>query len=329
MTRSRLNILVTSAGRRIQLIDGLRAALNRAGVEGAVLVAEASAEAPACFWADEAYLVPPTSSPGYVEALLRLCDERDVGLVVPTIDPELGPLARARERFADNEVLVSVSQLPTIVISSNKRATHRWLSSFGAPTVHQWEPSEISADTFSEHERLLVKPRSGSMSKGVRIVRALSELDPSEDVVVETIAEGSEYTTSTFVARNGRCLAVVPRERIEVRGGEVSKGRTRRMPELEELVRRIVEGLPGAFGPINVQAFCDGEGSISVIEINSRFGGGDPLAWTAGADFPYALVLEALDLDTDPDDFRWAEEVLMLRFDRAVYRRPDGSSDVG
>lgn len=323
------NVLVTSAGRRIQLIDGLRRALARRAVDGAVLVAEASTAAPSFYYADEAHLVPRVSEPGYIEALLRLCDERAVRLVVPTIDTELPSLARARDRFAERGVTVSVSAWPTIAISSDKSDTHAWLSAFGAPTVCQWNPQSVTHETFARHRRLVVKPRTGSMSKGVRVVRELAQLDVTDDVIVQSFAEGVEYTSSTYVTRSGQCLAVVPRERIEVRAGEVSKGRTRRMPELEEQVRRIVEGLPGAFGPLNVQAICDSRGTLAIIEINSRFGGGDPLAWAAGADFPYALVQEALGETPDPRDFQWTDDVLMLRFDRAIYKHADGSTHVG
>lgn len=310
-------------------MDGLRSALDRAGVNGSVLVAEASDVAPAYFCADKARLVPRASDPAYVDELLRLCDQLGVGLVVPTIDTELTVLAASRERFSAQGVMVSVSAPRAVQIASDKRMTHEWLTELGAPTVEQWGPSNVTDSTFVRHQRLLVKPRTGSMSKGVRLVRDPSELDENEDVVIQAIAEGVEYTASTYVTRSGRCLEVVPRERIEVRAGEVSKGRTRRMPALEAHVRRIAEGLPGAFGPLNVQAFCGSEGAPAIIEINCRFGGGDPLAWAAGADFPYALVLEALGRTPDPIDYQWSENVLMLRFDRAVYKYPDGTTHVG
>lgn len=111
------------------------------------------------------------------------------------------------------------------------------------------------------------------------------------EMVVQTLARGREYTIDVLADRDGRCVCVVPRLRIEVRSGEVSKGVTVRSPRLQDLAGRICAALPGAFGTLIVQVFVDGPPDdaatdLAVIEINARYGGGFPLALEAGADFP-------------------------------------------
>ncbi len=66
-------------------------------------------------------------------------------------------------------------------------------------------------------------------------------------------------------------------------------------------------------------SIADGDGTVNVIEINPRFGGGYPLAWEAGARYPRWAVQEALGRPCEPDRFRWRDELVMLRYDAAVY----------
>jgi carbamoyl-phosphate synthase large subunit len=56
-----------------------------------------------------------------------------------------------------------------------------------------------------------------------------------------------------------------------------------------------------------------------VIEINARFGGGFPLSRQAGADFPRWMVEEHLQLPSSVDADGWVEDLVMLRYDAAVF----------
>ena len=55
--------------------------------------------APALLEGDSAIATPRADEPGYVEALLRIVEDHGVGVVVPTIDPELPVLAASRASF--------------------------------------------------------------------------------------------------------------------------------------------------------------------------------------------------------------------------------------
>jgi carbamoyl-phosphate synthase large subunit len=111
----------------------------------------------------------------------------------------------------------------------------------------------------------------------------------------------------------------VPRRRLETRAGEISKGYTVRDPELERWGRRVAERLPGAWGPITLQCFRRPDQSLAFIEINPRFGGGFPLAWRAGADYPRWLLEWALGLPSTASAEAWRGNVAMLRYDDAVF----------
>lgn len=317
----RPNVLISSAGRRVALVDAFRTALGRTGHGGRVLAADMSRWSSAFHHADAGLLVPRCTDPSFVPTMLELCREHAIGLVVPTIDTELPVLAASRERFREQGTLVGVSSPETIAIAYDKVATHRWLVAEGLPTVEQATPAEILGGAPWSFPTL-VKPVRGSSSIGVAIVddpEALRRHTAKGEWVAQSIARGDEHTVDAFVAPDGTCLGTIPRRRLEVRAGEVSKAQTAHIPELEALVRRVCERLPGAFGVLNVQVFWDGQ-QARIIEINPRFGGGFPLSFAAGCRFPDHLLLLASGATTLPDDPPWTDGLVMLRYDAAVFR---------
>jgi carbamoyl-phosphate synthase large subunit len=314
------NVLISSAGRRVGLLRAFREALRELGLDGHVLAADVSDLSPAFHLADAHFLVPPCTSPEFVPALSDLCAREGIRLVVPTIDPELPVLAEHREAFAENGTTVAISSPEVIRIGWDKGTTNEWLRCNGFPTVRQVIPGV--GGTVELPFPLVVKPRRGSAAVGVRVVSDDAELQLSirnGDVVVQELAPGVEHTLDVFVDRSGTPMCAVPRRRIEVRAGEVSKGRTLRCEPLIDLASRICEALPGAYGVITIQVFLEEDsGEMNVIEINPRFGGGFPLAWEAGARYPTWLIQDVLgrtpDVRTD-----WRDGLVMLRYDDAVF----------
>ena len=315
-------VLVSSAGRRVELLRGFRDALAAAGLEGRVLAADRSWYSSAFHEADEGLLVPSCDEDAFVPAVLDLCGKHAVDLIVPTIDPELPVYAAARERFAGAGVTVAVSGPEAVTISADKVRTHAWLVETGLPTVRQAGVDVVRADPPGWPFPLVVKPRFGSAGIGVAVVHDAAELDVAAragEVVVQEVARGREHTIDLLVDRAGRCVSAVPRRRLEVRAGEVSKAVTVRSSALEDVAARVAERLPGAYGPLTVQVFSDEDGGLAVIEVNARFGGGFPLAREAGADHPRWLVEEVAGLTSTADRGAWRPGLVMLRYDAAVF----------
>ena len=55
------------------------------------------------------------------------------------------------------------------------------------------------------------------------------------------------------------------------------------------------------------------------IEINPRFGGGYPLSYNAGGNFPELLIREYFLNEAIEYFDNWKDDMLMLRYDDAVY----------
>ena len=322
-------VLISSAGRRVELLRAFRQAVADdvdGGGRGRVIAADCSWYSSAFHDADEAVLVPRIDDPTFVDQMVRLCEEERVDLVIPTLDPELPVYATARDRFAEVGTTVAISAPEVVAIAGDKASTHEWLVANGFPSVRQGSLADSLENRDHWRLPLVVKPRFGSASIGVTFVHTLDQLrhvaTAMPDAVVQSVARGHEHTIDVLASRDGSCRAAVPRRRLEVRAGEVSKAMTVRSPALEELAAKLCAALPGAYGALNVQVFMaeDGaEAEMAVIEVNARFGGGYPLALAAGADFPRALVQDVRGQPPTAAVDGWRDALMMLRYDAAVF----------
>src|SRR5690606_11344664 len=110
------------------------------------------------------------------------------------------------------------------------------------------------------------------------------------DSIVQEFVTGVEHTLDVYTGLSGEPRCVVPRRRIEVRGGEVTKARTVKHAGIMETGLQVARVLGDCVGLITIQVILTPEGRIRVIEVNPRFGGGAPLAIRAGANFPKWLL---------------------------------------
>jgi len=318
-----MKILLTSAGRRNQLLECFRSSAAALHMPLQVLAADMRPGlSTACRAADAVFSVPACDSPSYVAALLEICAQQKVDLLVPTIDPELASLSEAAAAFAKVGTRVVVSSPDAVRIARDKFATTQALAKAGIPVPRSMMLSDYLNAPQSLPGPLIAKPIAGSSSAGVLIVRAHEELAclPPDGYVVQELWSGEEYTVNVFIDQAGRLMSVVPHQRIAVRSGEISQGRTIRQPVLLAAAERLTTALPGLRGPVCFQAIVRADGSACVFEVNARFGGGYPLAHEAGARFAHWLLEEAAGLPSTASD-EWEEGVLMLRYDAAFFVR--------
>jgi len=324
-----LNILLTCIGRRVALLEAFRRAMGNLGIKGRLYGADHSVLAPGFHVADEGLLVPSVTGPDYVEALLEQCQKHDIGLVVPLIDWELEALSRARARFAQVGARLVISSPDVVDICRDKQKTFEFLKAHGFDTPEVIPPEKAMDGPFP----LFMKPRFGSSARDVHYVPDREALafysrgGGASACVVQEFVRGKEHTVDVYAGLDGVPRVAVPRQRLEVRGGEVAKARTVRHAEIIQQSMRLVEALGECCGVITLQCFLTPSGDIKFIEINPRFGGGVPLAIRAGADFPLWLIEEHLGRRPDIQPGDWQDGLLMLRYDAGVFRRIDELPD--
>ncbi len=309
--------LLSSAGRRGALVRLLQGSPPSTG--GFVIATDASRLSAAGQLADDFQIVPPIADEQFVPAMLDICRERGIQTVVPTIDTELSKYAENAADFAQAGTDVLVSSPEVVRLSMDKWELHQWLERSGFPSVETHQAHTFQTSLLPGP--VVAKPRGGSSSVGVISAESSARLpnELSDDYIIQRRATGHEFTVDFAVARDGSFLGAVPRRRLEIRAGEVSKAVTVVSPALEELARDLAAALPGAYGILNVQVFADPEArSLAVIELNARVGGGYPLSYQAGADFLSPLALESNEAQDD-----WTDGLVMLRYDEAAFLRSD------
>ncbi len=323
--RSDLTVLFTCIGRRVSLLKAFRAAARRLRRSIRFYGTDTTPLSPALQLCDEGFLVEPICHPRYVKQLLSIVRRRGVKLVVPTIDLDLGVLAENRPRFEKAGCRVLVSDPGVIDTCLDKRQTYRFLTAngFDSPMTCSVRGA-LDRDSKGQWAwPCYLKPWDGHAAKGTVVVRDRRELlfcgRRVPNAICQELVEGDEYTCDVYVDFEKRVRCVVPRRRLEVRSGEVSKAQVAKHRGIMTEVARLVEHLRAGPGVVTVQVFLSERDRVTFIEINPRFGGGVPLSIRAGADFPRWILQELAGRRPRIGFDAFQDGLTMLRYDEAVW----------
>ena len=286
-----MNVLITSASRKVGLVRAFQSALARHG-GGSVVAVDTSPFAPALYLADRHFLVPPSTDPHFTDQIVELCQRESAGLIVPTRDEELPIFAAARSRLERQGRRVLAPSAETVRICQDKLAFVEFCRAhqFGIPRTYQ--PDQCSHAEFP----LFVKPRFGKGTQGARRVDREADLREAasdhEHWLIQEFVDCPEYTVDLLADFEGRVISAVPRLRQLVVAGESYVSRTVNDPVLvTEVTARLATDLC-LVGHNTIQCFWDGK-KVKFIEVNPRFGGAAALGIAAGVDTPFVAASPA------------------------------------
>lgn len=312
------NILILSAGRRVELVQSFQKAAKRLNIKSNVVAGDCSETAPAIYFADRKAILPRIDEVNYIDEIINVCKREGIRLVIPTIDTDLLLLSEERERIeSESGAVVLISSTEVISICRDKINTQKFLeeNEFKIPKMY----SEEELDSGEIEFPLFIKPKSGSSSINTFKVNNIEELATYRSLIKEPIVqdfmEGKEFTVDVFLDFDGNLITVVPRLRMATRSGEISKGKIIKDREIIEDIKRLVEVLK-PIGHITVQLMKTNKG-IEYIEINPRFGGGAPMSIQSGADSCenlYRLLMgESLEYNEN-----YRDNIMFFRFDNSI-----------
>lgn len=313
-----MNVLILSAGRRVELVQRFAKARKKAGLDGIIVAADISNTAPAIYYADKFYIIPRISDDKYIDAVIDVCQKENIKLIVPTIDTELLKLSQNREKIeSKTNAKLHLSGNEVISICRDKNKTQQFFEENGFGVPRQLSREDIHNENY--HFPLFIKPEDGSSSINTFKINNKSELEFFMEYVkkpiVQEFVEGTEYSVDVFCDFSGNPITIVPRIRIATRGGEIAKGRIVKDREIIDDVKRLVDTLKPS-GHITIQCMKTPHG-IRYIEINPRFGGGAPMSIDAGADSCLNLykLLSGQTLEYNED---YKDGALFIRFDNSI-----------
>lgn len=312
LNEERPNILLSSAGRRTYLVNWFRDALDGAGE---VHASNSDGSATALAAADKGVVTPLIYSSDYIPFMLNYCAENKIGAIIPLFDIDVPVLAEHRALFEEIGCLPIVAPVEFARACSDKLRTARLLKTEGIGTPETYIGAEeylAAVGEGNESFPAFIKPRWGMGSIG--LAKAYNEMElnvlcgvvqrevkdsylryesssveADQSVIVQPSLLGKEYGMDVVCDLEGSYRGCVVRRKLAMRAGETDVAEIVEPDErFIELAQRLA-CISHHLGNMDVDVF-DVDGSLLVLEMNARFGGGYPFSHAAGIDLPSALV---------------------------------------
>ncbi|GAA4150781.1 ATP-grasp domain-containing protein [Leifsonia shinshuensis] len=289
MTASTTRVLVTGAGGPAG-IAVIRSLLKRQDVE--VFAADMDGWASGLYLVPESArrIVPPGKSPTFVDDVIALCAADRVDVLFSTVDVELPGLAARRDELAAAGTALAAPSHETLVTCLDKyRLAQAVAGKARIPETRLLDRDGVGAEWVFP---VIVKPRSGAGSRGVRLIAdraALEALGEDRSVIIQENLPGEEFSVDVLAGLDGNVIAAVPRSRERVDSGVSIAGRTVRRAELSDTAADVARAI-GLTGVANVQLRYSSDGVPALLEVNPRFPGAMPLTIAAGVDMPSLLL---------------------------------------
>lgn len=338
MTAKPETIIISSAGRRLYLIDWFREAFDALGIDGRVIVAENDPTSSSASYGDVGRSLPKYDDPDYGPELMSLVAEFDAKIFVSANDYELMYVhvnSGLANSLRESGVLVPGVSAAWQAGCADKLQMAKMLDCIEVPTpatvsgADDQGIDELSAQT----DEFVVKHRFGSGSSGLRVVsadhvrQAVTEAALSapaaggqpgtrDDVVVQPKLPGTEYGVDIIgsLTDGGKLSGVLARRKVRMRAGETDKAVTVDAAPFSRF-SELIAGASELTGLIDVDVFVDDFGEASVIDINPRFGGGYPFVHLAGADVPLYYLAEAFGVDIGERWSRYELDVVSAKYE--------------
>jgi HAD superfamily hydrolase (TIGR01549 family) len=233
--------------------------------------------------------VPPIAeSEKFITALLTLCLQEQIRLIIPSTEWELELLARNRSLFMTHKIEVAVSDAAFINKVCDKRILHSFLIESGLPTLPLLNPHD-KAMPFP----IFGKPPRGWGSKGC--IKAydfpdLTGITIEEYVWMPLLENFEEYSVDFAINSLGEISTWVIRNRIRSFCGLCSIGELTNDPVIDRLTSQSVNIFQkhGGRGIFNIQFLKTPDGYF-LSDVNPRIGTSSVFSLGFGINLPLFL----------------------------------------
>ncbi|MCI8966548.1 MAG: ATP-grasp domain-containing protein [Lachnospiraceae bacterium] len=306
-----LNILFTSVGRRSYLVEYFKTALNG---EGLIHVANSDVKSPAFLVADQSVVTPLIYDKEYIPFLLEYCKRNCISAIISLFDIDLPVLAKSKKLFLEIGTQVIVSDLPVIEVCNDKWKTCCYLKEHDINVPKTYISLQDAIQDIEKRRigfPLILKPRWGMGSIGIYEVENSAELkifyeyvkrkvansylkyesmaEFENCVLIQEAINGQEYGLDIINDLKGQYITTIVKKKCAMRSGETDCAVTVYDDGLKSTGSKLANMLHHVAN-LDVDVFVSLEGTVNVLEMNARFGGGYPFSHAAGVDLPGAIV---------------------------------------
>ena len=307
MKNQQLTILFLGGARRVSLAELLKRSGKRIGYDVKIVSYDLSEDVPISLVAKVVSGLR-WDDPRVVDDIQRVVCEYNVNAILPFVNGAIEIASICRDMMPDVFVPVTDFEIASNLFDKVEAAKSFKEAGLPIPRTYSVLNAQVPA---------IAKPRKGGSSRGIHIFRNMGDLmhlnDLKNYLLQEYIENHKEYTVDCYISKTGEILVTVPRERLEIMGGESTRTRTCRNEILEKLSREVVEKF-SLRGPVNLQFLHDLDADrYLLMEVNPRLGGGVICSIYAGAPISDYIIKETLGEEVNPCR-DWASGTLMARY---------------
>ena len=327
-----MNILITSAGRKALLIQYFQQAF--AGF-GRVIAANSDPLAAALYFADNAFIVPLAKDKHWLEAILRICRDENIGAILPLLEHDVDMVSRHKPDFLSLGVTPIVSDLSAVELCSDKYAMYEFMRRHDylcAKTYLTVQELQQDLKDGRVDFPMFIKLRRGYGGRIQRKIFDEAELfhflkqNHAEEFIIQEFIDDQDYNIDCYVDLiSKKVISIFIREDIFGRAGLVEKSVSRIDEKLLALIETFVLHL-GLTGPLNVQVFKV-NGEYSFIEVNPRFAAGYLHAHGCGENFPVYIRNNLQGIANERHIGNYTENVYMFTYESVVIKKAQDMKD--
>jgi len=215
---------------------------------------------------------PLTNYGGYIAWLADLIKKHNVALAIPGIEADVVTWSEHRTKIEQTGAAVLLNNPELIRLCSDKWLFYQRLVENNSPYAI---PTCLGPIEGQQSLPLFLKPRKGSASKGVAVIKTAEDLsrrlkDIGSDMMVQPVVGTveEEFTTSAFFDRHSKLCAFNTLKRKLSQAGFTEIAETVDVSGMAEALSHLGE-IFMPVGPTNFQFRLD-KGQLKLLEINPR-----------------------------------------------------------
>jgi len=267
---------------------------------------------------DKNYILPNINDPNYLPSVFEVCKRESISGILSFFDPDVVALSRQFDTFVEMGITPIIPRQEIAEICFDKYKTYQFLTEKGFNTAKTY----LDFDTAMADIRsgllsfpLFVKPRTGFGSaltfKAYNTLEVDAFFHYAPNMIIQEEMTGEAIDFDILNDLSGNVLSVVPWKKYRSRMGETEQAETFDDQNVIDFGVKLGTAL-GHIGPLDADLFLNGK-SVSVLEINLRFGGGYPVSHLAGADFPSKIISMIKGQVINPSIGDYKRETVMMK----------------
>ena len=239
--------------------------------------------------------LPFITAPDFLEKFRQVIRENNIDAVYPAMDSVI-ELLKNNEDLLGCKVVSSPIETTQICLSKSK--TYKVLENIvKVPKTYTVNELVKAGGPFP----VFAKPDIGYGSRGAKKISSVEDLKAHlamyPSCILSEFLPGKEYTVDCFTNSNGKLLFAAARERCRIMNGisvntKPVKGNAEEFMDFAQKINETIK-FQGAWF---YQVKRDANGSLTLLEVASRFGGSSSLFRAQGINFALMSLFDAFDI---------------------------------